>query len=186
MKVSRLLGLALVAMLVVGSIVAGTYRARAQSGSTPEPQTQAQGCDVEDDDSAEAPDAQAPDTDDVQCGEQGGAEDGAAESKTTEADAVDEQTPSYAGSLTADESQTEGLGETEESAALASMASIGEDEARAAALAANPGTTVVEVELDNENGAVVYSVELSDGSDVKVDAGNAAVLFTDSGGDLEN
>ena len=42
----------------------------------------------------------------------------------------------------------------------------------------------LKVELDNENGALVYSVELSNGMDVKVDAGNAAVLYTDS--DVDN
>ncbi len=55
-----------------------------------------------------------------------------------------------------------------------------------AAFAANPGTTVAKVELDNEKGAIVYSVELSDRSDMKVYAGNAAGLFTDRGGDLES
>jgi len=181
MKVSRMLGLALVAMLIVGSIVAGTSRAHAQSESTFQAQAQVQGCDVEDDDTAEAPDAQTPDTDDVQCGELGGVEDG-----PQEADSAQDQTPSYTGSLSANEAKYESMSEADESAALAGQASIGEAEARSAALSANPGTTVVKVELDNENGVIVYSVELSDGSDVKVDAGNAAVLFTDSGGDLEN
>jgi uncharacterized membrane protein YkoI len=179
MKVSRLLGLALVAMLVFGSIVAGTSRALAQSGPTPQPQ--AQGCDVEDNDAAEAPEANAPDTDDVQCGEQGGVEDG-----SPEADSAQEQSPSYTGSLLADEAKYEGMSEADESAALAGQASISEADARSAALSASPGATVAKVELDNENGAIVYSVELSDGSDVKVDAGNAAVLFTDSGGDIED
>ncbi len=181
MKVSRLLGLALVAMLVFGSIVAVTSRALAKSGPTPQPQPQAQGCDVEDNDAAEAPESNAPDTDDVQCGEQGGVEDG-----SPEADSAQDQMPSYTGSLTADEAKYEGMSEADESATLAGQTSISEAEARSAALAANPGATVAKVELDNENGVIVYSVELSDGSDVKVDAGNAAVLFTDSGGDLEN
>jgi uncharacterized membrane protein YkoI len=33
--------------------------------------------------------------------------------------------------------------------------------------------------------ALVYSVELSTGADVKVDAGNGAILHTDSGADNE-
>jgi len=32
---------------------------------------------------------------------------------------------------------------------------------------------------DNENGALVYSVELSNGLDVKVDAGNGTILSTE-------
>jgi uncharacterized membrane protein YkoI len=35
------------------------------------------------------------------------------------------------------------------------------------------------VELDNENGVVVYSVELDNGLDVKVDAGNGNILHTE-------
>jgi uncharacterized membrane protein YkoI len=98
---------------------------------------------------------------------------------------VDEQYPSYTGSITLDQSSTDGMSETDEATALASMATITVDQAKATALAANPGTTVIKAELDNENGVLVYSVELSNGSDVKVDAGNGTVLYTDSGVDNE-
>jgi uncharacterized membrane protein YkoI len=98
---------------------------------------------------------------------------------------VDEQYPSYAGSITVDQSTTDGMSETDEATALASMATMTVDQAKAAALAANPGTTVIKAELDNENGVLVYSVELSSGSDVKVDAGNGTILYTDSGLDNE-
>jgi uncharacterized membrane protein YkoI len=98
---------------------------------------------------------------------------------------VDEQYPSYAGSITVDQSTTDGMSETDEATALASMATMTVDQAKAAALAANPGTTVIKAELDNENGVLVYSVELSSGSDVKVDAGNGTILYTDSGLDKE-
>ena len=64
----------------------------------------------------------------------------------------------------------------------AGKATITVTQAEAAALAANPGTTVVKVELDNENGALVYSVELSNGLDVKVDAGNGEILHTEQAG----
>jgi uncharacterized membrane protein YkoI len=183
MKLSRLLGVALISVLMLGGIAAGTMRAAAQTGTPPTPQVQA--CDVEDDDAAEPADAQAPDTDDiqedVQCGQQDGPEDGAAD-----ADGVDEQSPLYAGSISVDESKFEGMTETEESAALAELASLSEEDAQAAALAANPGATVVKVELDNENGAVVYSVELSDGSDVKVDAGTGTVVHSEAAGQGED
>ena len=92
---------------------------------------------------------------------------------------IDEQEPQYVGSIAVDESQYEGLSEADEAAALQAIATVGSAEAEAAALAANPGTSVVKTELDVENGFLVYSVELSNGMDVKVDAGNAEILCTE-------
>jgi flagellar basal body-associated protein FliL len=89
------------------------------------------------------------------------------------------QEPSYTGSILVDDSQYEGMSEAEEAAALQKLVTISAANAEAAALAANPGTTVVQVELDNENGVVVYSVELSNGLEVKVDAGNGQILHTE-------
>jgi hypothetical protein len=64
-------------------------------------------------------------------------------------------------------------------AALAGLAKISPDQAKAAALAAVPGTAG-KVELENEDGNVVYGVEVTTASgstmDVKVDAGNGKVL----------
>ncbi|MCL4831172.1 MAG: PepSY domain-containing protein [Caldilineaceae bacterium] len=93
------------------------------------------------------------------------------------------QDPSYTGSILVDEKATDGMSEADEAAALQGQAKITAAEAEAAALAANPGTKVVKSELDNENGVLVYSVELDNGMDVKVDAGNAAVLYTDQDDD---
>ncbi len=56
------------------------------------------------------------------------------------------------------------------------------DQAKAAALAANPGTTALKAELDDENGCLVYGVELSNGADVKVDAGDGQVVHTEAAG----
>lgn len=54
------------------------------------------------------------------------------------------------------------------------------DQAKAAALVQFPGATVISVQLDDENGQLVYSVELTDASgvsqDVKVDAMTGTVL----------
>jgi len=99
-------------------------------------------------------------------------------SATTEPqEATEEHDPSYASSISAPDD--ENASEADEAAALAPLATVTADEARDAALAAVPGTAG-EVELDNENGAVVYSVEITDSSgshiDLKVDAGNGAVL----------
>jgi uncharacterized membrane protein YkoI len=92
------------------------------------------------------------------------------------------QDPSYKSSVTAPEQN--GQNEADQSAALQSLAKISPDQARDAALAAVPGTAD-KVELDNENGNVVYSVTITDASgaktDVKVDAGNGSVLHKDSG-----
>src|SRR3989337_671847 len=53
------------------------------------------------------------------------------------------------------------------------------DEARAAAEAANPGTKALEVELENENGTLVYEVELDNGLEVILDAANGNILGTE-------
>lgn len=92
-----------------------------------------------------------------------------------------DQNPAYRSSITA--SEQEFGSEEAEAQALQSKATISAAEARSAALAAVPGTAG-QVELDNENGNVVYSVEITkaDGStiDVKVDAGNAEVLHQEA------
>jgi len=93
------------------------------------------------------------------------------------------QDPAYTGSVPVDEAQTDGMSEADEAAALQGKAAISADEAKAAAEAANPGAKTVKVELDNENGYLVYSVELDNGLDVKVDAGDASVLHTEQAGD---
>jgi hypothetical protein len=68
------------------------------------------------------------------------------------------------------------------SLAAGQQATISAADAETAVLAANPGTTVVKTELDDENGCLVYAVELSNGSDVKVDAGNGTILYTEQAG----
>jgi hypothetical protein len=65
---------------------------------------------------------------------------------------------------------------------LSTLAKIKADQAMAAAQAAFPGTAVKKMELDNENGYLVYSVVLSNGMDVKVDAGNGKVVHQEPAG----
>jgi len=105
----------------------------------------------------------------------------AATSSQSEADQVQE--PSYTGSTSVDEAKYEAVSEADEAAALQGQATISAEEAQAAAEAANPGTTATKVELDNENGVLVYSVELDNGLDVKVDAGDGSVLHTEQAGE---
>mgnify|MGYP000454026272 CR=1 FL=1 len=66
-----------------------------------------------------------------------------------------------------------------ESAALQELATISAADAEAAALADSPGATVIETELDKENGQVVYEVELDNGTEVIVDAADGTVLGTE-------
>ena len=60
------------------------------------------------------------------------------------------------------------------------------DQARAAALAKFPGATVTQVELQDENGALVWGVELTDASgavqDVKVDGNSGQIVSTQADG----
>jgi uncharacterized membrane protein YkoI len=86
------------------------------------------------------------------------------------------------GSATVDEAQYSEDDLKDIAAALQNNATITSAQAEAAALSANPGTTVAKTELDNENGVLVYSVELSNGMDVKVDAGSGKVLQTEQAG----
>lgn len=81
--------------------------------------------------------------------------------------------------------------EAAEAAALAGKAKITAQQAEQTALAANSGATVVKTKLDDENGTVVYSVELSTGADVKVDAQSGVIASTyqeanESNGDGEH
>jgi hypothetical protein len=77
------------------------------------------------------------------------------------------QAPTYTGSIKVPEP---------EPADLSTLAQIRADQAMAAAQAAFPGAVVKKVELDNDNGCLVYSVDLSNNMEVKVDAGNGAIL----------
>ena len=80
--------------------------------------------------------------------------------------------------------------EADEGTALQGLAKITADQAKAAALAAVPGTAT-KVELDNEDGSIVYKVEVAsaDGkqTDLSIDAGNGAVLSRETEtGDTES
>ncbi len=70
-----------------------------------------------------------------------------------------------------------------EQAALAGLAKISEADAKTAALAAAPGT-VNNVRLEDEDGFVVYAVEVTTANglvEVKIDAGNGKVLAQEAG-----
>ena len=73
-----------------------------------------------------------------------------------------------------------------------SQAAITPEQAQEAVLAANPGTSVVGVDQDTENGSLVYQVTLDNGLEVQVDAGSGEILGTDQeeadsqAGDVDN
>lgn len=108
-----------------------------------------------------------------------------------QSDQQNQDDPTYTGSVPAPNEGNDSGTETQadesaEAQALQDLATVTADQARDAALAAVPGNAG-KIELDNENGFVVYSVEITgaDGTvtDVKVDAGNGQVLAQDAGGD---
>lgn len=91
----------------------------------------------------------------------------------------DAQEPALNGSIAVDEAQFEGMSEADEAAALEGLATLTADDAKAIA-ESETGATATEVELDDENGSLVYSVTLDDGQEVLVDAGNGSVLLTEA------
>ncbi|MGF6920537.1 PepSY domain-containing protein [Paraburkholderia sp. 40] len=95
------------------------------------------------------------------------------------------QAPAYQSSIKVPDQQK---GERGEAARLAALARIDATRATSAALAQVPGT-VLKVALDNENGNLVYSVEIKTASndikDVKIDAGNGAVVHVGTASDEE-
>lgn len=163
----------LVAILAI-AFSAVTLTSHLTSAQGPNPTPVAQTSDEQDDadDAAEGATKEA-DNDDIQ-------EEADDADEAGDEDADDVQEPQLNGSIAVPQGQDEGLSEADEAAALAPLAKITADEASAAAQAEVPGD-VQKVELENENGSLVYSVEIG-GKDVKVDAGTGAVLHIESDG----
>jgi uncharacterized membrane protein YkoI len=92
------------------------------------------------------------------------------------------QSPTYTSSIQVEQ-------RTGEKARLSALVKIDAAHAIAAALAQVPGTPLA-VELDNEHGNVVYSVEVKTASheihEVTVDAGTGQVLQVSAGGEEED
>ncbi len=93
----------------------------------------------------------------------------------------DQKDPQLNGSIQIPEQK--GENDAAEAAALKTAAKISPEQAKQSALAAVPGTAGA-VELGNENGSVVYDVEVTANgvtTDVTVDAGNGKVLARETG-----
>jgi uncharacterized membrane protein YkoI len=109
----------------------------------------------------------------------------AASPATPKSGESEKQEPSFTGSIAAPQgADTED--EAAEAAALAKLAKLSEADARSAALAKFPGATIQKASLGDENGYVVWEVQLTDSTnaaqEVKVDAGNGTILATEAGG----
>ena len=154
MKINRFVALALIALLAIGAMGAISYKVFAQGGVLHNERTAPQ-----------AQDCQQDETNDTE------------EQAANDTDKVDEQ----CGDQNAPDTQETG-GKEDTEAAPSGTPAITADQAQAAALAVHPGT-VHAVELDQENGKLVYGVEFDGGVDVKVDAMTGAVLSTETGQD---
>lgn len=131
--------------------------------------------------------AGALDTDNLQEGDQTEADGDADDATEVDEAGTDVQEPNYAGSATiAVDESTLPEDEAAEAAALASLATVSQADAESAALAAVSGE-IIQSEVDNENGFVVWSIEVRDDAgtvhDVTIDAGNGQVLGTESEAD---
>jgi uncharacterized membrane protein YkoI len=170
MKISRIVAFAAIALLVVGAIGSTAARSFAQ---TAQPSTPAvvQGA-------TDNGQAVASDTDDVdeQVGDQNAADSGE-EVSASDTDNVEEQV----GDQNAADSEVAEAGDGQETAPTGTPA-ITADQAKATAEAHLNAGTATKVELDDENGQLVYSVEIGT-SDVKVDAMTGAVLSVETGED---
>lgn len=80
-----------------------------------------------------------------------------------------------------DTAETEDEAGEAEDPASASDATLTQDEAIAIA-EAETGSTAAFVELENEGGTVLYSVELADGSELEIDANTGDILQVEGAG----
>lgn len=96
------------------------------------------------------------------------------------------QEPNYIGSIKV--TDTNAKDEAGESAALQGLAKISQAEAEKSALTKVQGT-VVNTNLENENGYLVYAVSIKDAqgktNEVKIDAGNGSVLTVEASDSAE-
>lgn len=187
MKINRFLGMAALAVLIVGAMGVFSMRSFAQ---TPEPAAPGQATEAPDAETADdaavnpnAPAGQQPAVEPTEAADSQEPANGQQQSEATgaENDHAGEQAPAYTSSITVDPATTQGLSEADEEAALAKLAKITADEANTAALAANAGATVTKTALEAKGASLVYGVELSTGVEVVVDAGNGAILATETG-----
>jgi uncharacterized membrane protein YkoI len=155
MKIKRFFALAAIAILAVGVMGFVSTRVHAQSGTQPVPQVQV---------------TEVPDNEEV---------------IGADTDQVEEQVGDQNGPDTADESEIEtsdASSKDGQDAAPSGTPAITSDAALIAAQTYLNSSATGTVTLDDENGKLVYSVDLN-GSDVKIDAMTGVVLGLDQVGD---
>lgn len=175
MKINRFLAMAVIALLVVGAMGAISARSFAQTAQ-PQPQMQAT--------AAPEASAQGPDTDtvDEQVGDQSGP-DSAESNPDVEApggpDTDTVQEGDQTGANTGMDANENSDGQESAPVATPAISAEAAQKTAEAYLKAGPATRV---ELDDENGKPIYSVEFN-GTDVKVDAITGEVLTVETGQD---
>lgn len=136
--------------------------------------------------------ATSPATPDTATRAQGKEAPGTEQDEASESEDGQDQEQSFTGTIAAPQDTAEAEGaevpDAQEAAALQPLATTTAQEATDAALAAVPGTAGP-AQLEDENGYVVYGVQVAqtDGTDVdvKVDAGNGTVLSQQADDDAE-
>lgn len=84
-----------------------------------------------------------------------------------------------------EDAENEDEDDAQEMAQYEALATITAEQAKQTAEAAQ-GATATEVELDEEDGSLVYEVKFADETEVLVDAGNGEILKTELAGEEEN
>jgi uncharacterized membrane protein YkoI len=172
MKISRIVALAAIALLIAGIVGVAAAQSLAQPAQPPA-QTGVTG--AADNGQAVAP---APGQVEEQVDDQN-TPDGGEQVNAPDTDNVEEQVGDQNSPDTGEQVDEAGDGQD---AAPAGTPAITADQAQAAAEASLNAGTASKVELDDENGQLVYSVEIGS-SDVKVDATTGAVLGVETGED---
>ena len=176
MKINKTIAVAVLLFgLLVGGLGAGVFLTQQPASVNAAPAAQQAVTCTDDDDIQHEADGEADDATEVDaCGENEADDD--ADTDDVQDEHEDQADDANEANETEEANEVD---EADEAATLQGQAGISADEAQAAVEAANPGTKTLAVELDNENGTVIYEVELDNGTDVKVDATNGNILGTD-------
>jgi uncharacterized membrane protein YkoI len=175
MKISRIVAWAAIALLIAGMAGVAAVRSLAQPAQPPA-QTGVAGS--ADSGQAAAP---APGHAEEQAGDQNASDTGE-EVNAQDTDNVEAADGRVGDQNTADTGEEVNEAGDGQETAPAGTPAITADQAQAAAEASLNAGTASKVELDDENGQLVYSVEIGS-SDVKVDAMTGAVLGVETGED---
>ncbi|MEP7136067.1 MAG: PepSY domain-containing protein [Chloroflexota bacterium] len=174
MNINRIIALAAIVLLAIGAMGAVSMRAYAQSNQAPAAQSQT--CDQQNDDPAQVQDALDTDNVELECGDQNAAN----EQETVEAADTDNIEEQVGDQNEADGSEVESA-DGQDNAPVGTPSIPAEVAQKTAETYLNAGTAT-KVELGDENGKLVYSVEIGT-TDVKVDAMTGSVLGTEAAED---